>query len=315
MTKLAAFFAASVLVFAACSKDEEKSGSDSGPIPPKTIIPTPGTAARYDVVTEDGLVDFVELTTTGTYIVGERQTDSNAKTRGAEDVVRVVEGTVTSKEGNEYQLNGWGTIVVKTTEAGDAFLLSVTPTGGTTEELPVTLTKASFYDATALKMSAAWELASLRLELRVLTSKFEREGTLDELPQMQEDLIHFLEGIVDDLPESVRESIDIYNLVDLNELITSPNFFTHVTFTTTGTVVTKRFQESAVGAWKWTETEKSFMVAYPYEQYYAAGVSFRNDQLRLEPVIEALEDAKERLGAVGSLAFSCHAYAFFDKAK
>ena len=185
MTKLAAFFAASVLVFAACSKDEEKSDPGSGPVGPEPIvplvIPSSNTAARYNVTSEGGLIDFVEIVpTTGNYIVGERQAASGVKTRADKDVVRVVEGKFTAKEGNEYQLNGWGTVIVKFNEAGDGFLLSATPTDGATVELPVTLTKSIAYDATTTQMSAAWELATVRIDLKVLKDEFNRECTLDD---------------------------------------------------------------------------------------------------------------------------------------
>lgn len=317
MTKLAAFFAASVLVFAACSKDEEKSDPGSGPVvlePEPLVIPSSKTAARYNVTSEGGLIDFVEIVpSTGNYIVGERQAASGVKTRADKDVVRVVEGIFTAKEGNEYQLNGWGTVIVKFNEAGDGFLLSATPTDGATVELPVTLQKSIAYDATTTQMSAAWELATVRIDLKVLSSKFDRECTLDELPQLQEDLISFFEEVVDDLPESVRESVDIYEMADFSDLTSNPLFFNQVRFTTTGTAITKRPEECVVANWRWTEPGKSFVISFPGQEDNTAGVSFRNDQLCIEPVIPQVEEIKAQMGAFVALAFSCRVFAYFDK--
>ena len=260
------------------------------------------------------MIDFVEIVpTTGNYIVGERQGASGVKTRADKDVVRVVEGKFTAKEGNEYQLNSWGTVIVKFNEAGDGFLLSATPTDGATVELPVTLQKSIAYDATTTQMSAAWELATVRIDLKVLSSKFDRECTLEELPQLQEDLIPFLEGVVDDLPESVRESVDIYEMVDFSDLASNPLFFNQVRFTTTGTAITKRPEECVVANWRWTEPGKSFVISFPGQEDNTAGVSFRNDQLCIEPVIPQVEEIKERMGAFVALAFSCRVFAYFDK--
>ena len=312
MTKLAAFFAASVLVFAACSKDEEK----SDPVVPEPEPPSSNTAARYNVTSEGGLIDFVEIVpTTGNYIVGERQVASGVKTRADKDVVRVVEGKFTAKEDNEYQLNGWGSVVVKTTEAGDGFLLSATPTDGATVELPVTLQKSIAYDATTTQMSAAWELATVRIDLKVLKDEFDRECTLEELPQLQEDLKAFLEeeDIVSKLPEGIRESVDIDEIADFSDLASNPLFFNQVRFTTTGTAITKRPEECVVANWRWTEPGKSFVISFPDQGDNTAGVSFRNDQLCIEPVIPQVEEIKAQMGAFVTLAFSCRVFAYFDK--
>lgn len=318
LSKLAAFFAASVLVFAACSKDEEKSDPGPGPVGPEPIvplvIPSSNTAARYNVTSEGGLIDFVEIVpTTGNYIVGERQAASGVKTRADKDVVRVVEGKFTAKEDNEYQLNGWGTVIVKFNEAGDGFLLSATPTDGATVELPVTLQKSIAYDATTTQMSAAWELATVRIDLKVLKDEFNRECTLEELPQLQEDLIPFLESVVDDLPESIRESVDIYEMADFSDLTSNPLFFNQVQFTTTGTAITKRPEECVVASWRWTESGKSFVISFPDQGDNTAGVSFRNDQLCIEPVIPQVEEIKAQMGAFVTLAFSCRVFVYFDK--
>ena len=177
----------------------------------------------------------------------------------------------------------------------------------------MTLTKSIFYDATSTKMSALWELATVRVYLKVLNDEFNRECTLEELPQLQEDLITFLEGVVDNLPEGVRESVDIYDIADFGDISSNPYYFNQVRFTTTGTVITKRAEETAVGSWTWTEREKSFIVDFPYQEDYRAGVSFRNSRLCIEPVIPQVEEIKERMGAFVTLAFSCRTFAYFDK--
>ena len=312
--KYAACMTAAVLMTAACSKDDESnSSSEGGSTPPALQIPNSKTAVHYDAKQADGHIDFVELPANGTYIIGLR-TSYNVKARGMDDVTSVVEGKCTPKENNEYLLDGFGTVVVKTTEAGDGYLLAVTPQGGSTEEVPVTLKKATLLDGESKKLCATWNLATIRLQMRILTSRFDKEYTEDQLGDMQTDVVAFLKGAI---PDAIQSSLPpIENLIDIQSLVAGGGLYHRYTMTSLGTLVLESAYETKAGTWRWADSnKKSIEATLPYGDSFSAGISYRGEQLCVQPKIEALEQMMSQFGAIGSLAFSWELDLYCDKAK
>lgn len=312
--KYAACMMAAVLMTAACSKDDENSSSSSGgsTTPPALQIPSSSTPVRYEATQDGGKIDFVELPANGTYIIGLRAS-YDVKMRGM-IAASVVEGKSTPQENNVYQLDGFGTVQVKTTEAGDGYLLAVTPQGGSTEEVPVTLKKATLLDGESKKLCATWNLATIRLQMRILTSRFDKEYTDDQLGDMQTDVVAYLK---DAIPDAIQSSLPpIENLIDIQSLVAGGGLYHRYTMTSLGTLVLESAYETKAGTWRWADSnKKSIEATLPYGDSFSAGISYRGEQLCLQPQIDALEQMMSQFGAIGSLAFSWELDLYCDKAK
>lgn len=312
--KYAACMMAAVLMTAACSKDDENSSSSSGgsTTPPALQIPSSSTPVRYEATQDGGKIDFVELPANGTYIIGLRAS-YDVKMRGM-IAASVVEGKSTPQENNVYQLDGFGTVQVKTTEAGDGYLLAVTPQGGSTEEVPVTLKKATLLDGESKKLCATWNLSTIRLQMRILTSRFDKEYTEDQLGDMQTDVVAYLK---DAIPDAIQTSLPpIENLIDIQSLVAGGGLYHRYTMTSLGTLVLESAYETKAGTWRWADSnKKSIEATLPYGDSFSAGISYRGEQLCLQPQIDALEQMMSQFGAIGSLAFSWELDMYCDKAK
>ena len=293
------------LLTAACNKDDSDSSSSSGdPKKPTLAIPNSNTAARYDVAQDGGALDFVEFPANGTFIVGERSMG----------YVDVKDGKCTPQDNNTYLLEGWGTVAVKLTEAGDGYLLDVTPNGSSTVTVPVTLKKASMTDGESRKLCNRWDLKSIRLQMRILTNRFDREYTQDQQDQMQTEVVDFLKSSI---PENIQSAmgVDFNDIIDINSLIQSDGFYTQYTLTTLGTLVVKGMNDNRkVGTWAWTDSKKAAISAtLPYEETFEAKVSYRGEQLCIAPKIKVLEDMMGQFGSIAQLAFSWELDMYCDK--
>ncbi len=312
--KYAACMAALTVMMAACSKDDSSTtdgGSTEPGNKPKVAlnIPKAGTAARYDVTLATSDIDFVELAPTGNYIVGLRV----APVRSIEDVVDVEEGKWTAKENNEYQLEGWGDIALKVNEAGDALLMSVTPEGGSTVELPVTLKTAKMNDNETRQLAHSWELTSIRLKVRIVSNRFDKEYTEDQLPQMQQDVVEYLNEAI---PDNFKDMIgDVSSLINVEDIVKSDRFYHRYTFTTIGSIVADSYYGIKTGTWSWSDSKRQTIAAtLPYEETFAAGISYRDIQLCVEPKVQEIEDVRSRLGVLASIGFDFGLYMYYDKA-
>lgn len=313
--KYAACMAALTVMMAACSKDDSSTtdgGSTEPGNKPKVAlnIPKAGTAARYDVTLATSDIDFVELAPTGNYIVGLRV----APVKANEDVVDVVEGQWASKDNNEYQLAGWGSIALKVNEAGDALLMSVTLEDEEgTEELPVTLTTAKMSDNETRQLARSWELTSIRLKLRIALETFNNEYTQDQLPQMQTDLVQFLNKAI---PDNLKDLIgDVSSLINVEDIVYSDRFYHRYTFTTIGSIVADSYYGIKTGTWSWSDSKRQTIAAtLPYEETFAADISYRDIQLCVEPKVQEIEDVRSRLGVLAKIGFDFDLYMYYDKA-
>ena len=310
--KYAACLAAMMLLVTACSKDDNGNSGSGEPYVPTLNIPAAGTPVQYVAAQENSVITFVELTADGTYIVGEP-----ALVRGAESTTCVIEGKWKAKENNEYLLEGWGTMVVKVNEAGNAYVLSLTPADGVTTDVTVALVRGLTDDASR-KLAASWNAATVRAYVRIMTKTFDKEYTQEELPQAKEDMLEYLNDVMSIVPESVREQLgDISELadqIDIAAIVQSDEFYTSYTLTTCGTVLLKSEDALVAGTWNWLDSKKtSISLTPPTGEPLTGNVSYRQAQLCFEPLIQEIAEVKERLGLLATLGLDLHVYLYFDK--
>jgi hypothetical protein len=278
---LLVFVMAAGLTFSACSKDND-GGSGSGIITP-TVKPQAGADARYVITDMSSDIDFIELTKDMHYIVSE--SDSYYTTKSV-DEPRVVEGTYTIKDG-VYYLEGWGTMVVRTTEEGVE--LDVTPIGATQA---ITLTadyeKPLITDNNAKKLCKSWMYKAFNIKMRIFLKNFDKDYTPENMDQMPADIKAFILSAV---PSSMRPAIEDMDFGEITHSIDMEGFDMKRTFTTYGTVVGQNERRTEIDYWRWYDQKNGIIwIGHNLDRFENLGdkevesifaVSYRGTQLCL----------------------------------
>lgn len=285
---LAAIALVAGIIFTACSKDDDSS-STGGTTAPATL-PQAGSDARYSITSENSDIDFIELTSSMTYIVAQKGA-MQRRTRSVDDPL-IIEGNYTFKDG-VYYLEGWGTIVISTSEDGQV-TLDVTPEGNTEA---ITLTadydKPVLTDGNAKKLCKSWTFGTYHITMRILTKKFDREYTPEQMKNMPYDVEAFL---VDAAPLGLGEYFEDMPLDDLGfseeDFEDVPEKFV---FTTYGTVLSYYPYETEIDYWKWVDQKKGIIQIgdeefLEDEEPVVFTVSYRGSQLYLELVLPSLDE-------------------------
>lgn len=285
---LAAIALVAGMMFTACSKDDD--GNGTGGSTPSAVLPQAGSDARYSITSENSNIDFIELTSNMTYIVAQKGA-MQYQTKSVADPL-ITEGNYTVKDG-VYYLEGWGTIVISTSEDGQ-ITLDVTPEGSTeATTLTADYDKPVLTDGNAKKLCKSWTFGTYRIMLRVLTKKFDKEYTPEQMKNMPYDVKAFL---VDAAPLGLGE---YFENMSLDELGFSEEDFEDVpekfVFTSYGTVLSYYPSDTEIDYWKWVDQKKGIIQIgdeedFSDEEFTNFTVSYRGSQLYLELVMPALDE-------------------------
>ena len=284
-------------LFTACSSDSDGGTSLSAP-------KYESTAAKYEIQNTNAAYQSIELTASGDYIITKRGyryvrpvalttnvvskflARPEAGTRATNG--NIIYGKYTKISDTEYQLEGFGTIVI-TGSTDNAVSLQITETGGT----PYTLTAAESNQAPESEMTRnlcrTWKIASFRMSL-VLGGQTYLDGeyTYDKygLWNLYNDMKN--SGLIapEDMDEDVPTSIDDVDIEDEELIEGAPK---RIIFTKAGTYMVEYAGEQlAISTWSWTnEAEGLLAYSWNYDSMHGKGsgvvkVSFRGNQLAIQ---------------------------------
>lgn len=161
---------AGLTMFTSCKKDN----AVVAPIIPNAPLTTPAyesVSAKYVITGAGSQYKSVELTASGNYVIVKNGGSPSGVRRflgRADETTRaasnnIIYGRFTKKSDTEFDLEGFGTIVIEGSST-DVISLKITPVGGTTVSLPAQRMTAieSAPDSFTSKLCRTWKVASYR---------------------------------------------------------------------------------------------------------------------------------------------------------
>ena len=283
-------------LFTACSSDSDGGTSLSAP-------KYESTAAKYEIQNTNAAYQSIELTASGDYIITKRGyryvrpvalttnvvskflARPEAGTRATNG--NIIYGKYTKISDTEYQLEGFGTIVI-TGSTDNAVSLQITETGGT----PYTLTAAESNQAPESEMTRnlcrTWKIASFSMKVVVAGRTYlDGEYTYDKYGawNMFNDMKNngmLSEKDIEKFPSSPDQ------ISDEDELELMEDAPLRVIFTKAGTYMVQYSGDRlAVATWSWkNEAEGEMRYSWNYDNMYTSGsglvkIGFRGNQLTL----------------------------------
>lgn len=329
-----AFITLSFAGLTACSSDDDDNNDDQND-PASELsqtaegLETPAyeaVAALYDITDETSDLKSIELTASGDYIITKnydysysynyasarksrsKLLPSTLTTRDAYG--NIIWGKYTKISDTEYQLQGWGKIVIAGS-SDNALSISVTPANGNTYTVPVQKHNQKPSSTATNQLCRTWLISSFRYTCSYQGGKFfDKEYALADIKNLPADLkaaaanIHFDFDDEDDEydDEDYEDDEDDDFEDDLNEM---PN---RVIFSKAGSyMVQYRNSTMALATWSW-ENEATGAIRYSWNYYNmyddelsgSATIAYRGSQLALSEQLSDAEDLADGLSIVAT---------------
>ena len=290
MKKLKYFFlialSMSMFVFSSCSKnDDEEEKAPETPTPEQSNFTTPtyeNVSAKYEITNSSSQFKSFELTASGNYIIVKNGYSARASSHffgEQEEATRstsygnIIYGKFTKKSDTEFELEGFGTIVIKG-GANNACSLIITQTGGSPITLPAQRSTQTESSTFTNQLCRTWSIGSFRLTIIVDGATF-----FDGEYATWDEMINAYVAKVKEMGEEVSTE-EIPDNVNPKQVV----------FTKSGTyMVLYSNSTMAVSTWKWEdEANGKLRYSWNYQNMYddyASGVvdvSWRGIQLTIK---------------------------------
>lgn len=289
----------SMFVFSSCSKnDDEEEKAPETPTPEQSNFTTPtyeNVSAKYEITNSSSQFKSFELTASGNYIIvkngysarafshffGEQEETTRSTSYG-----NIIYGKFTKKSDTEFELEGFGTIVIKG-GANNACSLIITQTGGSPITLPAQRSTQTESSTFTNQLCRTWSIGSFRFTI-IKNGQTLYDGEYATLEELATSLSKMAEELDKEEVDAVEISKDIAE-------VTNPQ---QVVFTKSGTYMVFYSNTTlAVSTWKWEdEANGKLRYSWNYQNMYdddysgVVDVSWRGIQLTIKEGATEYED-------------------------